>query len=639
MRIFWRILIAVGGLLLLLLGAVWIAVHTIDFKSLIGPIQARVRDATGRELRVDGNVDLKLSLEPKVVIEGVSLANAPWGKAPQMITARRVEAQVALLPLLHRDFQVRSFTLVEPVIALETDAKGNGNWQFSNAAPGAASPPGGAMAVGGLFVGDLSIQNGTLTYRDGETGKLTTVTIAELSLNARDPGSAVSARFRGSVDDIAVALEGDLGPLTSLAQRRWPYPVALKGQINGQQASVKTQVKVQEQTVNLDPLEVGVGKDTLAGELSVVTGQARPRVAFKLAAPTLALNAIAIPVGSAAAKAPSAAAKSRFIFSEAPLHVDMLRAVDADGDLAVDALQLPDGRRLDHVKLQFKLQNGVLDAPVVQAVLFGGTVVAHVKLDANREKDAALNLHLDAKGLDLGVILAQAGIKREVRGGKTSLNVDVASHGNSLHQWAGSANGNVLAIVGPASLGHPGTSDAALNKLADAVNPFRNVDATTEVACAVIRLQLANGVARVDRSIAFETNKIGATASGSLDFGSETLDLSIKPQVRKGISLNIDQFASLVHFRGPFSAPAVGVDAKASAETAATLGAAIATGGTSLLGQVLLKSATADSAAPCQIALGHAGAPSTSSARAPVSDKSSLPATDLSKALGGLFRR
>jgi len=638
MRIFWRILIAVGGLLALLLGAVWIAVHTIDFKSLIGPIQARVRDATGRELRVDGNVDLKLSLEPKVVVEGVSLANAPWGKAPQMITAKRVEAQVALLPLLHRDFQVRSFTLVDPAIALETDARGIGNWQFSNS-PGA--PPqgaGGAMAVGGLFVGDFSIQNGTLTYRDGETGKLTTVTIADLSFTARDPSSAVSARFRGSVDDIAIAVEGDIGPLASLAQRRWPYPVALKGQIDGQQASVKTQVKVQEQTVNLDPLEVGVGKDTLAGQLSVVTGKARSKVVFKLAAPTLALNAVPIPVGSAPAKAAAAAPKSRFMFSEVPLELGVLRSVDADGDLAVDALQLPDGRRFDHVRLQFNLQNGVLDAPLVQAGLFGGTVVGHLKLDAAREKDAALNLHLDAKGLDLGAILAQAGIKREVRGGKTTLNVDVASHGNSLHQWATSANGNVLAVVGPASLGHAGTSDAAFNKLADAVNPFRNVDATTEVTCAVIRLPLVNGVARVDRSIALETNKIGATASGSLDFASETLDLSIKPQVRKGISLNIDQFASLVHFRGPFSAPAVAVDAKASAETAATLGAAIATGGTSLLGQVLLKSATADSGAPCQIALGHGGKTPPPAAAVP-SDKPANAPADLGKALSELFRR
>jgi hypothetical protein len=191
----------------------------------------------------------------------------------------------------------------------------------------------------------------------------------------------------------------------------------------------------------------------------------------------------------------------------------------------------------------------VLDAPAVQAAMLGGKVSAHLKLDANRDKDAALNLHLDASGLDLQAILAEAGIKREIRGGKTSINADIAARGGSLHQWAGSASGTATVIVGPASMGHPtGNSDAAFNKLAEAVNPFRKVDPSTELQCAVIRLPLAGGIAKVDRSIGFETNKIGATASGTLDFRNETLDLSIKPQLRKGISLNIDQFASLVHF-------------------------------------------------------------------------------------------
>ncbi len=524
-----------------------------------------------------------------------------------MITAKRLEAQVALLPLLHRDFQVRSFKLVDPVIALETDAKGVGNWEFSNpatATPGAAP---GASAVGGLFVGDLAIANGMLTYRDGATGKLTTVTITDFALNARDPQAAVSARFRGSVDDIAISLEGDLGPLASLAQRRWPYPVALKGQVNGQQASIDTKLKVQEQTVTLDPLELGVGKSKVVGEMNVVSGKARPRLSFKLAATTLSLADLALPVKAGTARPAAAPVKSRYMFSDAPIDLGALRSFDADGELSADTLLLADGRKLDHAKLQFKLQDGVLDAPVVQGGLFGGTLAARVKIDATRDKDAALNLHVDARSLELAAILAEAGIKREVRGGKTSVNADIAARGNSLHQWADSANGSVLVVMGPASLGHPSSGgDAAFNRLADAVNPFRNVDSTTEIQCAVIRLPLSGGTARVDRSIGIETNKIGANASGTLDFGTETLDLSIKPQIRKGISLNIDQIASLVRFHGPFSAPVVGVDAKASAATAATLGAAVATGGVSLLGQVLLKSATADGAAPCQVALGHA---------------------------------
>ncbi len=639
MRLFWRILIGIGGLLLLLLTAVAIAIHTVDVKSFIGPIQNRVRDATGRELKVNGNIDLKLSLEPKVVVEDVTLGNAPWGKAPQMISAKRVEVQVALLPLLHRDFQVRSFKLVDPVIALETDAKGVGNWEFGKSSAGAAPTPAAAVTMGGLFVGDVSIVNGALTYRDGETGKLTTVSIAELTLNARDPQSAVSARFRGTVDDIAIALEGDLGPLATLAQRRWPYPVTLKGQVAGQQASVDTKLSVQDTTVSLDPLELGVGKSKLTGQMSVVSGKPRPKVSFKFVASTLQLSDVAVPGAKPTGKAgaaPPAVAKSRFVFSEAPIDLAALRSVDANGDLTVDALVMTDGRKLDKVHLQFVLQNGVLDAPVVQAGLLGGTLVARVKLDAGN--DGALNLHVDAKGLDLAAILAEAGVRREVRGGKTALNADIAARGTSLHQWAGSASGNVLVTVGPAAMGHPSdNSDAAFNKLADAVNPFRKVDLNTELQCAIIRLPLAGGIAKVDRSIGIETNKIGANASGTLDFRNETLDLSIKPQIRKGISLNIDSIASLVRFHGPFTAPTVGVDAIASAATVATIGAAISTGGVSLLGQSLLSSATADSGAPCQIALGRGGKaqPADSSASAPVRN----PAQGLSDALGKLFKR
>ena len=328
------------------------------------------------------------------------------------------------------------------------------------------------------------------------------------------------------------------------------------------------------------------------------------------------------------------------MFSEDPIDLSGLKALDASGDLAVDALVLPDGRKLDHVHLQFSLQNGALDAPIVQAGIFGGKVSARVKLDASHDKDAALNAHVDANGLELPAILAEAGIKRDVHGGKTSLSADITARGASLHQWASTASGIATATVGQATFGKPAdNSDPIFNKLAEAVNPFRKVDPSTDLQCAVIRLPLSSGIARVDRSIGIETNKIGATASGTLDFRNETLDLSIKPQLRKGITLNIDQFASLVHLRGSFSAPTVGVDAKASAETIATLGAAVATGGASLLGQVLLKGATADTGAPCEVALGHVSQAGAATPATSAGDKRAPANNDLGKALGKLFGR
>jgi len=203
MRLFWRFLAVLGGLLVLLIIAVAIAVWTIDVNDFIAPIQKRVKDATGRDLVIRGGIDFKLSLEPELVIDDVSLSNAEWGKSTQMLTAKRVEAQVKLLPLLQRRFEIVRFKLIDPVIALETDAAGKGNWEFSSAGGGAAAAP--STSVNAFAIGDLAIDHGTASFRDGESGKTTNITIDTLSLHARDAESPVSARFRGTVGDIALA--------------------------------------------------------------------------------------------------------------------------------------------------------------------------------------------------------------------------------------------------------------------------------------------------------------------------------------------------------------------------------------------------------------------------------------------------
>src|ERR1700738_4961574 len=163
MRLFWRILAALAGLLLLLVLAVAIAIRTVDVNDFASPIAQRVKDATGRDLAIRGRIDLKMSLEPTLVIDDVTLGNASWAKSPQMLSARRVEAQVALLPLLQRRFEVVHLTLVEPTIALETDAHGKGNWELQSVRSGSAGATADGATANAFAIGDLAIKDGTLT--------------------------------------------------------------------------------------------------------------------------------------------------------------------------------------------------------------------------------------------------------------------------------------------------------------------------------------------------------------------------------------------------------------------------------------------------------------------------------------------
>ncbi len=639
MRLFWRILAAFAGLLLLVVVAVAIAIRTVDVNDFAAPVAQRVKEATGRDLAIKGRIDLKLSLEPKLTIDDVTLGNASWAKSPQMLSARRVEAQVALLPLLQRRFEIIQLTLVEPTIALETDAHGKGNWELQpvRAVPAGATTE--SATANAFAIGDLAIKNGTLSYRDGETGKVTAVVIESLALHARDASSPVSARFRGKVDDLAIALEGDLGPLDALTQRRWPYPVSLKGEINGKSATIATKLRVERQAVNLDELQLGVGQSSMTGQVSVASGDARRKMTLKIDAARLALADL--PLGSQRSNAETRAAGDAHVFADIPLRFDALRASDIDGDVSIGVLLLADGRHLDDVRAQFTVRDGKVAAPLVHASLFGGTVQGRIDLDARLGHEPVMTLHLEAKGLDAAALLAAAGSKREVRGGKTDVKIDLVAHGQSPRQWAGSATGSVVALVGPATLANTRLDlESPLTRLAEAVNPFFKVDPSTELQCAVARLPLKNGVAQIDRSIAFETKKYGASASGSIDFRSETLDLAIKPHVREGVPIKVPQIAELVRFRGPFKSPAVAIDAVGTATTVARIGAAVYTGGLSIIGESLLSSATAAEGNLCHIALGRSAGRDTPSVADAPTKKPGIPIVDgIGKAIGKAFRR
>ena len=635
MRLFWRILAAIGGLLVVLIVAVAIAVRAIDVNDFIAPIQQRVKDATGRDLVIRGGIDFKLSLEPELWIDDVSLSNAEWGKSAQMLTAKRVEAQVKLLPLLQRRFEIVRFKLIDPVIALETDAGGKGNWEFSSAGGGAATSP--ASGFNAFTVGDLAVDHGTLSFRDGESGKTTTIAIDTLSLHARDAESPVSARFRGTIGDIAVAMEGDLGPLQALAQRRWPYPVSLKGEVNGQSASITTKMRVEDHTVNFDELQIGTDHGTVKGQLALTPGKPRSTLTVKLAATTFAWTDL--PLARKLASAKGAVAHERFVFNDEALDFGALQSTDADGDVSIDTLLLPEGRRLENVRVQFALRNGKLDAPVLQASAFGGTARGRLSIDAAKAHDPALTLYLEAKALDLGALLAMFGVKREVRGGKTEVTLAISAHGESARQWTHGMNGTATVVVGPATLVHTKLDlESPLNRLADAVNPFHKVDPSTELECAVGRLPLKDGIAQIDRSIALETKKFAASVSGTLNFREETLDLAIKPQIRQGISIDVPQVASLVRFQGPFRSPAVRIDAVGSAAAAAKIGAAIYSGGLSIVGESLLSAATRGGPGPCRTALGQS-ATAPAPAGHPSPSSSSKTPEPIGKALGRILGR
>ena len=91
-----RIFGALAAVAVLLIGVLIL----FDWNWLKGPIESQVSGRLGRPFRIHGDLDVELSLQPRITVEGVELGNAPWGSDAPMAKIDRVEVTVDLLKLV-----------------------------------------------------------------------------------------------------------------------------------------------------------------------------------------------------------------------------------------------------------------------------------------------------------------------------------------------------------------------------------------------------------------------------------------------------------------------------------------------------------------------------------------------------------
>ena len=127
----WKWIVGVGIFLIIaLMVTVYAVLATYDYNKIKPTVARMVKDATGRELRLGGEIKLVFGVSPSLVVTDVALANVSWGSQPQMITVQKLQAQVRLLPLLKRDVEVKNISLAGIELLLENDPNGKGNWDL-----------------------------------------------------------------------------------------------------------------------------------------------------------------------------------------------------------------------------------------------------------------------------------------------------------------------------------------------------------------------------------------------------------------------------------------------------------------------------------------------------------------------------
>ena len=90
-----RVLWAIGGLLVLLVAAVLIGLGLVDWNQYKGDIQNQARDATGRELIINGDISITVLPAPALIANDVLLANIEGAASKNMLRLKYLEVRIA----------------------------------------------------------------------------------------------------------------------------------------------------------------------------------------------------------------------------------------------------------------------------------------------------------------------------------------------------------------------------------------------------------------------------------------------------------------------------------------------------------------------------------------------------------------
>ena len=492
-----KVLIALTALVVLVVVALLAAPFFIPVETYKTQIAEAAKEATGRELTIQG--DMRLSLLPRLELEAedVSFANTPGAAQADMARLKKLLVQLQIFPLLTGEVRVDSFVLVEPVIHLEVDKNGRPNWRFAEAdAPaagtgGKASAPssGGPDDLPEISLGDVRLENGLVTYSDARTGQTTelsainmTVSLPDmdspvavdgslvwngqkLSLNAKS--DALRGLMAGEVTSISLGLESEVVTLTYQGNVSNAAPPSIDGGIDLDVPSIRALAAWTGSPIEMDgnglgPLKIkgkiaatpGIVAFTEAkialddinaeGDFTADISAGKPYLKGSLDVDRIDLNVYApqpvkteegVATTSSGGESQKAAPAD---WSDEPIDLTALKAVNVDFALSVGEILAQDVK-IGRSALTMALKGGLLVLNLSELNLYDGFGKGKVTVDA-RGKVPAVEESFTLEAIQAQPLLRDAAGFDRLEG-TGAFNVSIVAKGSTEREMVQSLNG------------------------------------------------------------------------------------------------------------------------------------------------------------------------------------------------------
>lgn len=585
------------------------AVALFGFAATRGPgwVGGQVERATGRETRI-GALAFDWGWTTTVRMTDVAVANADWGQADNLFTAREVRVAVRLPPLLRGRLDFPMIEVDVGRIALERQADGESNWSFS-------SSPVTATAVDAVApeertevpsIGRLRITDSSLSIRDAQRQLDLDGSIATASGSASG-GDRIELTLKGAMAGEALAMRFVGGSMLMLRDGAEPYPADLQvsfgrtkirvdGTLKDPVAFEGADVRMALSGPNLadvfpllgipappsPPYSVEgrlhrngdvwvlkgmtgrIGDSDVTGDVSVDYGPKRPFLKATLASGRLDFDDLApligLPPEAGDQETASDAQRKQLermrsndqLFPDTPLEVKRLHAMDMDVTLTSDRVHSRAFLAVTSIDARVRVKNGRAEANPLRLGVAGGTVHGTMALNARSEIPSAA-ADLVFEGLNMAAFFKGTDFY-ETMGGTIRGRLALLGSGRSLAGIMKTAGGSAaLAMSGGAMSGL--LIEGAGLDLGEALILVIGDDAKVPIRCAMARLDVRDGRALIEKGV-MDTTDSALFFRGSLNLQDQTLILDIEADAKDFSLLDID---APVHLEGPIRNPKISI--------------------------------------------------------------------------------
>ena len=558
-----------GGILLALMLALALFV-AFGLHTLKGPITRAVSNASGRELRIEGDFrPVWTWVHPRFRAEKVSYANPEWAGENYMFQADAVEVSVELLPLLAGRVVLPEVHLERPLIDLEIDEQGRKNWLLERDQDKA----GGSR----ISILALTFDEGRLKFDDAGRD---IVLDTQLSTDAQ----GVSFKTGGYYHGLPAAAEGRGGRVLALKDTDAPYPLAASGKVGdtsfkvdgtitnvAQLSALDLAVQVSGRTMSelYDVIGVAlpetskyttrgrlvraqkmiryqnftgkVGESDIAGTLQFDTGGKRVFMHGELNSKLLNLADLGPLVGTDQPK-------DEGVLPDMPFDSDRWDSIDADVKIRAGSIRRPKALPLENLATRIQMKDKVLTLDPFEVGIAGGRIAGPIKLDGQKDPIAA-QAALRVRDLSLPKLFPTLKENQKSIGDINGL-VELQGRGDSVGQMLGAADGKVGLYLDGGKISRYMMELVALDLWGVARVKLKG-DEPIDIRCAIADFAVKDGVMKTNAFV-FDTQVVNVGGDGTVNLQSEQIDLKLNPEPkdRSVASLNAP-----LYIRGSFGAP------------------------------------------------------------------------------------